>query len=88
VNENEVHYRHADGSIEVVTEHCYHHSHNSECGAEYGDCDDDANDDCVCCPCCCTCLGCEYGPRDGMLMYPDGPAPWLAEIEAAQGGAA
>ncbi|MEU8158133.1 hypothetical protein AB0B94_31145 [Micromonospora sp. NPDC048986] len=21
--------------------------------------------------CCCTCLGCEYGPRDGMLMFPE-----------------
>lgn len=65
--------------------HCYHHSHTSECD-EYGwDCDDVANDDCVHCDCCCTCLGCEYGPRDGMLMYPDGPAPWLAEMEAAGG---
>lgn len=64
--------------------HCYHHQHDSECGAEYGDCDDDASDDCVCCPCCCTCLACEYGPRDGMLMYPDGPAPWLAKVEQEQ----
>jgi hypothetical protein len=30
--------------------------------------DVDAGGDCVCCPCCCQCLGCEYGPRDGMLL--------------------
>ena len=48
--------------------HCYHHTCTSEC--EDG-CDDAANDDCVCCECCCTCLGCEYGPRDGMLMFPE-----------------
>lgn len=85
-DEQPVEYRHADGSIELVTEHCDHHSHSSECEwGEWGDCDDD--DYCVCCPCCCTCLACEYGPRDGMLMYPDGPAPWLAEVEQANGGA-
>jgi hypothetical protein len=28
--------------------------------------DDEGGGDCVCCPCCCQCLGCEYGPRDGL----------------------
>lgn len=28
--------------------------------------------ECVHCECCCDCLGCEYGPRNGMLMFPDG----------------
>lgn len=32
--------------------------------------DGEYDDYCVHCDCCCTCLGCEYGPRDGMLMFP------------------
>ncbi len=48
--------------MSIDTEHCH------------GNCDstDDEYDPawCVCCPCCCQCLGCEYGPRDGMLMVP------------------
>lgn len=58
-------------------DHCFHHQHTSECDDW---CDGDEGDDCVHCECCCTCLGCEYGPRDGMLMYPDGPAPWLERL--------
>jgi hypothetical protein len=53
-------------------DHCIHHQHNDRCGGEYGDCDDAASDDCIHCRCCCTCLGCEYGPQDGMLMFPQG----------------
>ncbi|HEV2927569.1 MAG TPA: hypothetical protein VGW74_02670 [Propionibacteriaceae bacterium] len=47
-------------------EHCIH-------PGSYTD-DDPMEDDayCVHCECCCTCLGCEYGPRDGMLMFPAG----------------
>jgi hypothetical protein len=45
-------------------EHCYN------CGGTYdwrsGDVLDDG--DCVHCECCCTCLGCEYGPRNGLGM--------------------
>lgn len=47
--------------------HCYHVDRISD--------DDDwepDDDECVHCDCCCTCLGCEYGPRDGMLMFPEG----------------
>lgn len=54
-------------------DHCYHHScdtDNDACAA--GDCADE--DECVCCPCCCTCLGCQYGPKDGLLMWPNGNA--------------
>ena len=54
-------------------DHCFHHAcdmDNDACAA--GDCADE--DDCICCECCCTCLGCEYGPRDGMLMWPNGNA--------------
>lgn len=55
-------------------EHCFHHAcdpvDNDACAA--GDCGDE--DDCIHCDCCCTCLSCEYGPRDGMLMWPDGNA--------------
>lgn len=56
--------------------HCYHHEHDyadgdSECSA--GDCGDE--DDCVHCECCCSCLGCEYGPRDSVLMTPEQMAP-------------
>lgn len=53
-------------------DHCFHHTcdpdDRDDCAA--GDCYD--SDDCVHCECCCTCLGCEYGPRDGMLMFPGG----------------
>lgn len=52
-------------------EHCEHHQHDELCGGAYGECDwDYGADHCVCCECCCTCLGCEYGPRDGMLLNP------------------
>lgn len=68
------------GLIDDGQAHCAHHT------CSY-DMDHDYDDYCCHCECCCTCLGCEYGPRDGMLMYPDGPAPWLADVEAANGGA-
>jgi hypothetical protein len=45
--------------------HCIHTVRDSE----FDDWDM-ADDYCVHCECCCTCLGCEYGPRDGMLMNP------------------
>lgn len=35
---------------------------------------DRENDWCVHCECCCTCMGCLYGPPDGMLMFPGGAA--------------
>lgn len=63
--------------------HCAHHQHDDRCGyGEFGDCYEDDDDYCCHCECCCTCLGCEYGPRDGMLMYPNG-APWADEALAA-----
>jgi hypothetical protein len=34
----------------------------------------DEGDDCAHCDCCCPCLGCLYGPPDGMLLHPD-PLP-------------
>jgi hypothetical protein len=48
-------------------------------GVEYGDddfrtphntsCTDvEGGGDCVHCDCCCSCLGCEYGPQNGMLL--------------------
>jgi hypothetical protein len=55
-------------SIPIEEEHCYHHEHDSECN-EYGDCDDDASDDCVGCECCCTSMAVLYGPKDGMLLF-------------------
>jgi len=60
-----------DPDVELVADddedHCYHHQHSEDCEwGEWGDCDDE--DDCMHCDCCCTCLGCEYGPRDGMLL--------------------
>jgi hypothetical protein len=36
----------------------------------YEDVDGEYDDFCVHCECCCTCLGCQYGPQDGMLMFP------------------
>lgn len=48
--------------------HCYHPGSNT-------DDDVDPDDDCVHCECCCNCLGCEYGPRNGMLMFPE----WRAQ---------
>lgn len=55
-------------TLELDDVHCQHAvSHLEYDGWENGD-DDDF---CVHCDCCCTCLGCEYGPRDGMLMNPD-----------------
>jgi hypothetical protein len=46
------------------------------CGNCSGTYDPDSGDylddrECVCCECCCTCLSCEYGPRDGLLMFPE-----------------
>jgi hypothetical protein len=46
--------------------------------------DVDGGGDCVHCPCCCTCLGCEYGPRDGMELTEAQRAPIRA---IADGGA-
>jgi hypothetical protein len=58
----------------MAEEHCHHHTCDTEerddCAA--GDCYDE--DECVHCDCCCTCLGCEYGPKDGMLLFPAGGA--------------
>lgn len=56
--------------------HCEHHTHDDRCGGRYdGGCDWDYGADyCVHCDCHCTCLGCEYGPQDGMLMFPAGGA--------------
>ncbi len=54
-------------------DHCQHHEHDDRCGGRYDGCDwDYGSDHCVHCPCHCTCLGCEYGPQDGMLMFPEG----------------
>ncbi|MFB6392694.1 hypothetical protein [Polymorphospora lycopeni] len=40
-----------------------------------GRCDSTADDwddkQCMHCECCCSCMGCLYGPPDGMLMFPD-----------------
>lgn len=42
----------------------------------------DADDaECVHCDCCCQCLGCEYGPRDGMQLTAEQRAP-IAELAA------
>jgi hypothetical protein len=59
-----------DKTLHDSDAHCVHapSGWNEDVDGEY-------DDDCVHCDCCCTCLGCEYGPQDGMLMYPDG-APW------------
>lgn len=47
-------------------------------------CGDDEVGDCVCCECCCSCLGCEYGPRDGMPLTDEQRAP---AVEFLEGGA-
>lgn len=48
-------------------EHC-----GNDCGGVYEDgFRVDEPDDCVHCECCCECLGCEYGPRDGMQLTPE-----------------
>lgn len=60
-------------------DHCQHHQHDDRCGGYYDMCESGPDDDYCChCDCCCTCLGCEYGPRDGMVMFPNGNP----EIEA------
>lgn len=46
--------------------------------------DVDGGGDCVCCECCCSCLGCEYGPRNGMLLTAEQRAP-IAAFEATDG---
>lgn len=56
--------------VDDEPEHCA-----GNCGVQYdewGEEIDDPSSGCVCCPCCCDCLGCIYGPRDGMLMFPEG----------------
>lgn len=40
--------------------------------------DVDGGGDCVHCPCCCACMGCLYGPRDGMLLTAEQRAPIAA----------
>lgn len=67
-------------------EHCYHHQHDDRCGGYYEDCDDHANDSCVHCPCCCTCLGCEYGPRDGLIAVESATPAQAAALGELQGG--
>lgn len=51
----------------------------------------DADDvECVHCDCCCSCLGCEYGPRDGMLLTAEQRAPiaeFLHEVAPNAGSA-
>lgn len=73
----------------MSSEHCYHHQHDDRCGGYYEDCDDEANDYCVCCECCCTCLGCEYGPLDGLVAAesatPEQAASLAAMREEASG---
>lgn len=65
-------------------EHCYHHQctyGDDGCGG-WGDCDDDASDDCVGCECCCTSLAVLYGPKNGMLLFdPDAPEPFTPAKE-------
>ena len=47
------------------------------CGNDCGGTTDEAgqwdpgDDDCAHCECCCQCLGCEYGPRNSLLMTPE-----------------
>lgn len=57
-------------------EHCH-----GECGSTYdeesGEVIDDGVD-CAHCECCCACLGCEYGPRDGLALTAEQRAPIAA----------
>lgn len=48
---------------------------------ETGERNDDEGD-CRHCECCCECLGCEYGPRNGLGMTDEQRAPALAIAEA------
>jgi len=60
-----------DAVMLAADDHCAHHTHDDRCGGYYTGCTDEPDDEyCVHCECCCTCLGCEYGPRDGLLMFP------------------
>lgn len=47
----------------------------------------DGGGECVHCPCCCSCLGCEYGPRDGMLLTEEQRVPIAAYKPQGEGKA-
>lgn len=51
--------------------------------SETGERNDDEGD-CRHCECCCECLGCEYGPRNGLGMTDEQRAPALAIAENGQ----
>lgn len=40
--------------------------------------DVEGSGECHHCPCCCDCMGCLYGPRDGMLLTEEQRAPIAA----------
>lgn len=40
--------------------------------------DVDGGGECVHCECCCDCMGCLYGPRDGMTLTEEQRAPIAA----------
>jgi hypothetical protein len=55
---------HDEGCSTGALEHCYHRAQTYD---ERDELHDPAEDYCVHCECCCTCLGCEYGPQDGLV---------------------
>lgn len=57
-------------------EHC-HGECRSVVDDETGEVLDDGID-CAHCECCCSCLGCEYGPGDGMQLTAEQRAPIAA----------
>lgn len=63
----------AELNAEADDLHC-----RGECASTYdedsGDVIDDGGD-CDHCNCCCPCLGCEYGPRNGMQLTAEQRAP-------------
>jgi len=64
--------------------HCQHRAPTYD---EYDELHDPAEDYCVHCECCCTCLGCEYGPQDGLAAAESATpeqAAALAELRDSQ----
>lgn len=55
--------------------------HNTSCT------DLDGGGQCYHCECCCTCLGCEYGPQNGMLLTEEQRAP-IAAVDLGTDGKA
>jgi hypothetical protein len=67
------------------TQHCRPGGYDDEAQRQTPCSDVDNGGECVHCGCCCECLGCEYGPRNGMGMTEEQRAGAAAIAESTGG---